>query len=96
MTNYEEWRNKQLENPEFRAEYEKLRPEFDIIFAMAEARRKQNITQEELARRTGISQADISKLENGTRNPSLNLLKRIAAGMGTTLKIEFIPNNMQQ
>lgn len=96
MTNYEEWRNKQLENPEFKAEYERLRPEFDIIFAMAEARKKQHMTQEELAKRTGISQADISKLENGTRNPSLNLLKRIAAGMGTTLKIEFIPNGIQQ
>ena len=92
MTNYEIWRNKQFENPEVKAEYEKLRPEFDIVFAMADARRKQNMTQEELSKRTGISQADISKLENGTRNPSFNLLKRIAAGMNTTLKIEFIPN----
>ncbi|MBQ1873513.1 MAG: helix-turn-helix transcriptional regulator, partial [Succinivibrionaceae bacterium] len=35
--------------------------------------------------------ADISKIENGTRNPSLNLLKRLADGMGMTLKIEFVP-----
>ena len=33
-----------------------------------------------LAERTGINQADISKLENGTRNPSVNLLKRLAEG----------------
>lgn len=41
--------------------------------------------------RTGINQADISKLENGTRNPSFNLLKRLADGMGMALKIEFVP-----
>lgn len=40
--------------------------------------------------RTGINQADISKLENGTRNPSFNLLKRLADGMGMAFKIEFI------
>lgn len=66
--------------------------ELEIGIAIAEERKKQHITQEELARRTGISQADISKLERGTRNPSLNLLRRIAEGMNTTLKIEFIPN----
>lgn len=41
--------------------------------------------------RTGINQADISKLENGARNPSFNLLKRLADGMGMALKIEFVP-----
>lgn len=44
-----------------------------------------------LAERTGINQADINKLENGTRNPSVNLLKRLAEGMGMVLKIEFVP-----
>ena len=41
--------------------------------------------------RTGINQADISKLENGARNPSFNLLKRLADGTGMALKIEFVP-----
>ena len=50
-----------------------------------------DMTQKELAERTGINQADISKLENGTRNPSVNLLKRLADGMGMALKIEFVP-----
>ncbi|MDE6220689.1 MAG: helix-turn-helix transcriptional regulator, partial [Lachnospiraceae bacterium] len=46
--------------------------------------------------RTGINQADISKLENGTRNPSLKLLKRLADGMGMTLKLEFVPKKSTQ
>lgn len=47
----------------------------------------------QLSERTRIHQADISKLENGTRNPSLNLLKRLADGMGMVLKIEFVPKS---
>ena len=63
----------------------------DVIRAIVEARIYQNLTQKELFERSGINQADISKIENGTRNPSLNLLKRLADGMGMSLKIEFIP-----
>jgi len=49
------------------------------------------LTQKELSERTGINQADISKLENGTRNPSLNLLKRLADGMDMMLELKFVP-----
>ncbi|WP_448864247.1 helix-turn-helix domain-containing protein [Dorea sp.] len=80
-----------MENPEFVKEYEAIQPEMDVIRAILDARTSQNITQKELAERTGINQADISKLENGTRNPSINLLKRLAEGMGMVLKIEFVP-----
>ena len=80
-----------MQDPEFRKEFEYLQPEFAVIRAMVSARTSQNLTQKELAERTGINQADISKLENGTRNPSLKLLKRLADGMGMRLKIEFIP-----
>lgn len=80
-----------MNNDEFRKEYEAIQPELDVIRAMVDARNSVNMTQKELSERTGISQADISKIENGTRNPSLNLLKRLAEGMGMTLKIEFVP-----
>lgn len=83
--------SEQLKDEEFRKEYEAIQPEMDVIRAIVDARTSQNITQKELAERTGINQADISKLENGTRNPSVNLLKRLADGMGMTLRIEFVP-----
>ena len=60
---------------------------------MINTRTIQNLTQTDLAEKTGISLADIKKLENGTRNPSLNLLKKLAEGIGMTLKIEFIPKS---
>lgn len=91
MKNFDDFLDIQLQDEEFRKEYESMQPEFDVIKAMVAARISQNLTQKELAERTGIHQADISKLENGTRNPSLNLLKRLAEGMGMVLKVEFIP-----
>ncbi len=83
--------SEQLKDEEFRKEYEAIQPEMDVIRAIVYARTSQNLTQKELAERTGINQADISKLENGTRNPSVNLLKRLADGMGMALRIEFVP-----
>ena len=83
--------DEQLKDEAFRKEWEENQPEMAIIRAMADARISQNLTQKELAERTGIHQADIRKLENGTRNPSLKLLKRLADGMGMDLKIVFTP-----
>ena len=80
-----------MQNEQFAKEYEAIQPELDVIRAMIDARLAKNLTQKELAERTGINQADISKIENGTRNPSLKLLQRIAEGMDMVLKIEFVP-----
>lgn len=91
MRKYDDFIVEQLQDEEFKKEYDNLQPEFDVIRAIVDARVSQNLTQKQLAERSGINQADISKLENGTRNPSINLLKRLADGMDMALKIEFIP-----
>lgn len=91
MRTFDDMLSNQLKDEEFRKEYEAIQPDMDVIRAIVDARTSQNLTQKELAERTGINQADISKLENGTRNPSVNLLKRLADGMGMALKIEFVP-----
>ena len=91
MRKYDNFLAEQLQDEEFKKEYDNLQPEFDVIRAIVDARVSQNFTQKQVAERSGINQADISKLENGTRNPSINLLKRLADGMDMALKIEFIP-----
>ena len=91
MSSYNDYKRKALENPDVKAEYDALQPEYDIIQAMIDARNKEGLTQKELSERTGITQADISRIENGTRNPSLEMVKRLANGLGMRLKIEFIP-----
>ena len=91
MKKFDQFLAEQLEDEEIRKEYENMQPEFDVIRAIVEARTSMNLTQQQLAEKTGINQSDISKLENGTRNPSVNLLKRLADGMDMMLKIEFVP-----
>lgn len=80
-----------MEDPEFREEYERIQPEYEIKRALIQARIDAGMTQVQLSEATGISQADISRLENGTRNPSISLLKRLAEAMNSTLRIEFVP-----
>lgn len=65
--------------------------EQEVVRAIREARSRLSLTQNELSRRTGIDQGDISKLEHGTRNPSLKLLKRLAEGLDMDLIIRFVP-----
>lgn len=91
MVNYSDYKKQLLKDPELKAEYDALEPEYDIINAMIETRKGLNMTQKDLSEATGITQADISRIENGTRNPSLEMVKRLAAGMGMQLKLEFVP-----
>lgn len=93
MDDFEKSLNEKLKNPQFKLEWDNLAPEFDTINAIITARKNSHLTQKELSEKTGINQADISKIENGNANPSLKLLKRLAAGMGTALKVEFVPLN---
>ena len=81
---FQRYLDKQLEDPEFRKEWEALEPEYAIMQALIDARNEAGITQTELSKRTGIAQTDISKLERGNGNPSLKTLKRLAEGLGMT------------
>lgn len=91
MTNFIDFLDEQLKDPEFKEEWEALQPERAIIQAIINARKSSGLTQKQLSEKTGIAQADISKLESGNANPSLRTLQRLAAGMGMQIKIEFQP-----
>lgn len=91
MTRFDDYLAEQLQDPEFRAEWEALQPTFAIVQAMIDARRKTGLTKKQLAEKTGLSQGYITKLENGNGNPSLKTLQRLAAGMDMVLHIEFLP-----
>ena len=61
--------------------------------AVYSARAEAGISQAELAAASGIDQSDISKIERGAANPSVNTLGRIAAALGTKLAITFLPHD---
>jgi len=90
MSEWKEFLDEQLKDPQIRAEWDALEPEFAIVQAIIDARKNAGLTQKQLSERTGIAQSDISKLESGDGNPSLNTLKRLALAMDMTLKVEFL------
>lgn len=93
--NFRETLEKQLQDPAFKTEFDALEPEFQIVQAILQARAENELTQKELSAACGITQSDISKLENGTANPSLRTLKRIAAAFNMQLQIRFVPNRSE-
>lgn len=94
MTKFNDYLSEQMKDPAFKEEWEALEPEFTIMQAMIDARKASGLTQKQLSERTGIAQADISRLESGNANPSLKTLQRLAAGMGMKVKVEFLPSGI--
>ncbi|MDR1194028.1 MAG: helix-turn-helix transcriptional regulator [Peptococcaceae bacterium] len=89
MSDLNKYLDEQLKNPSFATEWERQRPEREYIKAIIAARMEQNLTQKELARKTGIRQSNISRIENGNCSPTVATLQQIAYGIGKTLHIEF-------
>ena len=90
MRDFKNYLAQQMEDPAFAAEYEAQRPEYEAIRAVIAARLACNMTQKELAEKTGIRQSNISRIENGSASPTIDTLARIAAGLGKQLKIDFV------
>ena len=81
---------KQLQNAEFRKEYESLAEEFAIAKEIIKLRKKANLTQKELAKKSGTSQPAIARLESGEyTNMTLGFLRRIGESLGVTPEIHF-------
>jgi DNA-binding XRE family transcriptional regulator len=78
-----------MEDAEFQEEYNKLQPRYELISQIIEARKSMKMTQEELAKRAGTRKSNISRLESGSYNPSLDFLIKIAKGLGKDVHIEI-------
>lgn len=90
MNEFDKLLEEQLEDSEFKKEWDSLDSEFLLIESLLKARAECKMTQKELSKVTGITQADISKIESGKGNPSFKTLIRLAKGMGMTLRCEFV------
>ena len=86
---FKDYKNQALKNPKVKAEYDKLQPEFELINAIIEARKKGGLTQTLLAQKIGTKQAGISRLEIGEANPTLEFLKRLAGALNSKLEIHL-------
>ena len=89
MSRYDVFFNEMMKDPEVKREFDALESEFQLIREMIKARREAGLTQKELAERKGLQQSNISRIENGNGNPSLETLNKIAQSLGKKLVISF-------
>ena len=85
-----DYKEKAMQNPELLKEYNKLEPQYALIRELIRYRVEHEITQEELARRTGLTKSNISRFENGKHSPTLKMISRIAAGLEKSIKISLV------
>ena len=79
-----------LKNKEVQNELEKNEAEYKIIEEIITARIEKNLTQKKLAELIGTRQSNISRLENGNYNPTLDFLQKIASAMDKKLEVRIV------
>jgi len=80
-----------LANPDVRAAYDEMAPEYEIARAVVKARIAAGLTQEQLAQRMGTTQPVVARLESGRTKPSMSTLLKVAKATGTRPRFEFKP-----
>jgi len=79
-----------LKDPELVIELEHNETEYQLISEIMQARIDQKITQKELAERIGTKQSNISRLESGNYNPSLEFIEKVATALGKKVEIHLV------
>lgn len=90
MNDFQKLKEELLKDPKVLAEYESLKPEMEIVRALVSARLQQNLTQEQLAQKSGVRQSNISRIENGSCSPTIATLQKLAEAMGRRVQLEFV------
>ncbi|WP_233437200.1 helix-turn-helix domain-containing protein [Vreelandella sp. 21] len=88
MINLKALKEQALQNPEVKAEYERLAPEFELATTLISMRQHAGLTQEELAKRLHTQKSNISRLERGDSNPGWKTLQRYADACGFELSVQ--------
>lgn len=86
---FDAWLRESLRDPKLKKEYDALKPKYDLIRAILDARIKDGVTQKELARRAGTTQSAIARFEAGTGNPTLEFLSRVSSAVGARLEVKL-------
>lgn len=87
--NHNDIKKKLFEDKELKNEYDEMSPIYELKKEIIRLRIEKGLSQKELANLMGTKQSAISRLENGSYNPSVEFLNRIAHTLGKELHISF-------
>lgn len=87
MTTWKEHKKELLKDPEFKAAYDALEPEFQLAHELIKARISKKLTQGQLAEKAGVSRMVVARLESGTTNPTLDTISKVAGALGKEVKL---------
>lgn len=90
MTRWKDLRAELLTDPETRAAYDALAPEFEMLEEMIRARAAAGLSQSEVAARMGTRQSEVSRIEAGRQNVSIGKLRKYAEAVGAKLEIRLV------
>jgi DNA-binding XRE family transcriptional regulator len=90
MESYNAFKKRMLKNKEIKKAYDDLGPEFELVEMLIKKRLQQNMTQAQLAKKIGTKQSAISRLEQGSYNPSIGFLKKVSIALNAELQISIL------
>ena len=95
-TDFNDYFNTLIEtDSSFKKEWDDFQIEYSVMKAVIHARIQNQLSQKDLSLLSGINQSEISKIENGVRNPSMKVLQKLADAMNMRIKIEFVPKDIK-
>lgn len=86
---FEQFRDRLLEDPATRAAYEARRPAYAFAVQLAELRRQKGLSQAALARRAGMKQSEVARIEAAEASPTFDTMARLLAAADADLDIRF-------
>lgn len=93
VKNLSDYKKKAMKNPGFKKAYDELELQYKVIQELVNYRIDNNITQDELAKKTGISKSNISRFESGKHSPTLKMVEKIANGLGKKIRFDLTDND---
>lgn len=87
---FQEYLSGQLKNPKIRKHYDEYGKQLEIAYQILRLRKKEGVSQAQLARKIGTSQSNVARMENGEQNFTTETLRKIASAFKRELKVEFV------
>lgn len=90
VIDFQEYLENQLKNPEIKKHYNEYGKQLEIAYMILELRKKENLSQVELAKKIGTTQSNVARMEAGEQNFTIDTLQKISSALKRDLKIEFV------